>query len=241
MATYRIDDVISCGRYGMVHRVRHSVSGVTYAMKTLPFHRQDMSRRDNHNMINTEKTNLQKMYNTPNIIRCHEVIEEDDATRFVFDYYRGGSLASLETPLDDQTVFRIARDIGGALAACHQKKIVHCDVKPENILVDDSGGFVLADFGSSQSGCTIGASFGCFGGRATPLYAAPEMFQRKEFGTSVDIWALGAMLYYLRTGQHASLSFVNNDLWKGVSCSDELRELIVSMLEKDADIRSMAF
>jgi serine/threonine protein kinase len=76
-----------------------------------------------------------------------------------------------------------------ALVYLQEKKIVHCDVKPENILQNRNGkNFYLADFGLSNYLANARS------GRGTPVYMAPETFERGEIGTTADIWSLGVVL-----------------------------------------------
>ena len=88
-----------------------------------------------------------------------------------------------------------------ALEHTHAKRIVHRDVKPENVFINNDGHIVLGDFGlarklhAKEDTVSIDDMFG------TPAYTAPEMFIGKPYGREVDLWAFGVMLYELITGQ----------------------------------------
>jgi serine/threonine protein kinase len=87
-----------------------------------------------------------------------------------------------------------------ALEHTHAKRIVHRDVKPENVFIDNDGHIILGDFGlarklrAKEDTVMIDDMFG------TPAYTPPEIFVGKPYGLEVDLWAFGVMLYELITG-----------------------------------------
>jgi serine/threonine protein kinase len=88
-----------------------------------------------------------------------------------------------------------------ALEHTHAKRIVHRDVKPENVFIDNDGHIVLGDFGlarklrAKEDTLSIDDMFG------TPAYTPPEIFTGKPYSREVDLWAFGVMLYELITGK----------------------------------------
>jgi len=91
----------------------------------------------------------------------------------------------------------IAGQTADALEAMHQSGYVHCDIKPNNIMVTDEGQVKVIDFGQS---CAIGTVKERIQG--TPDYIAPEQVKRKRLTPQTDVFNLGATLYFLATGQH---------------------------------------
>ena len=94
-----------------------------------------------------------------------------------------------------------------ALERTHAKRIVHRDVKPENLFVDIDGHIVLGDFGIARKlrpGENTIPRDDMFG---TPAYTAPEMFTGEPYGREVDLWAFGVMLYELMTGNVSLVLF----------------------------------
>ena len=96
-------------------------------------------------------------------------------------------------PMTERDVIKMAKDILNALIYCKKKGIVHRDIKPANILVSETGVFKLGDFGESRTmDKTIGATK-----RGTETYMAPEVYQNQPYGSNVDIYSLGLVMYKL--------------------------------------------
>ena len=95
--------------------------------------------------------------------------------------------------MKESDVIKMAKDILNALIYCKKKGIVHRDIKPANILVSETGVYKLGDFGESKTmDKTIGATK-----RGTETYMAPEVYQNKPYGSNVDLYSLGLVMYKL--------------------------------------------
>ena len=99
-----------------------------------------------------------------------------------------------EHPVDERTVIRLGCEISSALAYATDGGLVHRDVKPENIFVDQMGRFKLGDFGIAR---TIEKTTGGLSKKGTENYMAPEVYQGKNYNDQIDIYSLGIVLYRL--------------------------------------------
>ena len=142
----------------------------------------------------------------PHIISIHDVFEDNGTAYYVMEYLDHGALADLvkrQGRLCEADALRYTRQIADALRYIHARKMNHLDVKPGNILIDETDGAVLIDFGLSKryddegnqtSTTPVGISHG---------YAPLEQYKKGGVGTfspSTDIYSLGATLYKLITG-----------------------------------------
>ncbi|EFH90194.1 serine/threonine protein kinase [Ktedonobacter racemifer] len=143
----------------------------------------------------------------PHIVPIFDYGEEDDLAYIVMQYEKSSLEGILKTrgTLSLERTSTYLAQICEALDYAHGKGIIHRDLKPSNILLDENNQAVLADFGISRirisnnpyDQVTLTGTDIVLG---TPAYMAPEMFRTREFGYSVDIYALGIILYEMLSG-----------------------------------------
>jgi tRNA A-37 threonylcarbamoyl transferase component Bud32 len=138
-----------------------------------------------------------------NILPVYDYGEADGYTYLVMRYVEGGTLANLlqGTPLPLSQTCHVISQVAAALDYAHAKGVVHRDVKPSNVLIDEQGNCLLSDFGIARMIEATGqfTATGAFIG--TPTYASPEQALGRTLDGRSDIYSLGVMLYEMATGR----------------------------------------
>ncbi len=199
LGSYRLIERIGKGGMGEVYRAEHMRLGRESAIKLLPANligEADFLRRFEREALSAAELTH------PNILAIYDYGEQDGTPYLVMPYIKGGTLKD-RLERGDVTPSQIARyltQIAEALDFAHAKGIVHRDVKPANILIDEHEQAHLADFGIAKAleGTESLTRTGM--GVGTPEYMAPEQAQGRADPRS-DLYALGIMVYQLITGR----------------------------------------
>ena len=199
----------------------------------------------------TREARAASALNHPNIVTVYEVVWHEETPIIAMEYVDGRSLRALSgTPQPPQQVIEIGLETARGLAAAHANGIVHCDIKPENILLRKDGYVKVLDFGLARH-VERDAKVGTIGG--TLRYMSPEQVRGQPPTPASDVFSLGLVLYELATGQHpfqrdSSAEIIEAILIeRAVSPSSKnllvpwrLDALIVSMLADDPAARPSA-
>ena len=151
--------------------------------------------------------------NHPNIASVYDVLEQDDEIFLVMEYVEGQTLrVRLSQPIHLNQFFDIAIQCADALTAAHERGILHSDVKPENVMLTESGQVKLLDFGVARrlaGGATNSAATQTISAAApvggTPSYMAPEVLMGGMPDFRADIFSLGVVFYEMLGGRHPFL------------------------------------
>ncbi|CAH8482657.1 unnamed protein product [Schistosoma turkestanicum] len=194
---YRFIRTIGKGNFAKVKLASHVITGQQVAIKIIdktqlsPSSRQKLFR----------EVRLMKLLDHPNIVKLFEIIDNDKILYLVMEYASGGEVFDYLVAhgrMKEKEARAKFRQIVSAVQYCHQKHIIHRDLKAENLLLDADMNIKLADFGFSNE-FSPGTKLDTFCG--SPPYAAPELFQGKKYdGPEVDVWSLGVILYTLVSG-----------------------------------------
>lgn len=140
------------------------------------------------------------------IVSVIDVFEENGTAYYVMDYLCGGSLADKvkNGPLPEPVALRYISQVAESLSYLHGRSVMHLDVKPANILLDEADNAVLIDFGLSKQYDDVGQQTSTTPVGLSHGYAPMEQYKRggvSSFSPATDIYSLGATLYKLLTGQ----------------------------------------
>lgn len=140
----------------------------------------------------------------PGIVAVHDVLEEDGQPWIVMRFVAGRTLdqeVAANGPLSPQRTAEFGERLLDALSAAHDDGVLHLDIKPQNILLDDKGRPVLTDFGIASVTHATAPQTAAL--RGTVGYVAPERLAGSEPGPAADLWSLGATLYFAVEGRPA--------------------------------------
>ncbi len=201
---YRLDDRIASGGMGEVWRAVDTVLGRPVAVKLM--------HADLHNdatfsaRFRAEARTMAALHH-PGIVGVYdygELSQSDgtDLAYLVMAFVEGETLTSrlaATGPMSPAATMAMVVQAALALDVAHAAGIVHRDVKPENLLIDEDDHVVLVDFGVAHTSATMGLT-GANEVIGTALYMAPEQITKQEISPAVDIYALGSVAYHCLTG-----------------------------------------
>jgi serine/threonine-protein kinase len=181
------------GQGGMasVWSVRDQVTGHNVALKRL-----SKSAVASHVTLFEREYHTLATLNHPSIVRAFDYAADEHGPFYTMELLEGADISS-RAPLPYQEVCRILRDLASAIALLHARCLIHRDLSARNVWLMPDGSVKLIDFGAM-------APFGKPANVAgTPPFIAPESLQAMHVDQRTDLYALGALGYYLTTGRHA--------------------------------------
>lgn len=204
---FMISERLGKGGMGEVYRAEDTRLKRTVAIKRLsPYLRSDPLYRRRFQ----EEAERGSRFTDAHVAAIYDVIDEHEETLLVMEYVEGTTLRRrLKEPMSLDEFLRIAVACAEALVAADRVGIVHCDIKPENIMLSTAGSVKILDFGvakflpRSDQSSTLDRS-GTIGG--TPAYMSPEVLLEKGADGRSDIFSLGLVLYEALAGHHPFLS-----------------------------------
>lgn len=244
--------LIGKGGFSRVYRAEQSKLKRNVAIKVLNFGLSDEADRRS---FERETELMGRVSTHPNIVTVHDTaFTAQGQPCIVMEHYRGGSLAELISEagaLTAQEAVEVGVAIASALDASHSAGVVHCDLKPQNILISDFGQAALGDFGIStfaeertRTGSEGGAGF-------TLAYAAPEIVEGESPSVATDLYSLAATLYTALAGhrpfvdpgagkptpaEHARRILLE-DVPALTGVPPEVARVILSAMSKDPEVR----
>ncbi len=249
LGKYRIDAVIGSGGFAWVYKAFDPELEIPVALKILkPQYAGDESFEQRFRREASTAARLRH----PNIINIFAVGKENGAVYFAMDYLPQGlaDRLSVMTTLPESMLIRMAIDVSSALGFAHREGVIHRDIKTDNILFDEHGNAVVADFGIARAVAGYAEQTGTNMVMGTPQYFAPEQARGLSLDGRADIYSLGVTLFKAATG---ALPFTGEDWYEiarqhveekpprvrslNASISRELEDVILRCLEKNPDDR----
>lgn len=251
---YILSELIGKGSFGRVYKATATENSQLVAVKIIDIEESDTINpklADTYGEFLKEVNALKLLSNSGarNINHVIDALPVGQSMWMITEYCAGGSVATLMKPtapggLQERWVIPILREVAEAIFWVHKQGIIHRDIKCANILVHEAGGVQLCDFG------VAGVIETKFDKRSTFIgtlhWMAPELFafeQTAAYGTEVDIWAFGSMVYEIASGlppntQLMDMVRLGNYLkqhsprLEGDQYSDALKDLVAYCLEE---------
>ena len=214
---WEVVKVIGRGSFGTVYEIQRDIFGdlEKAALKVISIPQDDSDIEEMYSDGLDEESitehfqahlkNIVKEYNlmqglkgSTNVVQCEDIRYVQHDNGIGWDIYIKMELLTpmhkaLSENVDEKTVEKIAKDICSALVLCKKHNVIHRDIKPQNIFVSPHGDYKLGDFGIAK---TVEKTMG--GTKTgTYKYMAPEVYNNQPYGSAVDIYSLGLVLYWL--------------------------------------------
>ncbi|XP_046513083.1 serine/threonine-protein kinase Nek1 isoform X10 [Equus quagga] len=190
------------GSFGKAVLVKSTEDERQYVIKEINISRMSNKEREESRREVAVLANMKH----PNIVQYRESFEENGSLYIVMDYCEGGDLfkrinAQKGVLFQEDQILDWFVQICLALKHVHDRKILHRDIKSQNIFLTKDGTIQLGDFGIARVlNSTVELARTCIG---TPYYLSPEICENKPYNNKSDIWALGCVLYEMCTLKHA--------------------------------------
>jgi serine/threonine protein kinase len=227
LSKYEVLEKIGEGGMGIVYKANQKSMNRIVALKILS---PKYSSKDRFVTQFIKEARAAGALNHPNIIQVHDVGTENGIHYFSMELIEGATCMQI---LKEQGVFQIGealeiiRQIAKALEYAHSQRLIHQDIKPDNIMIGGNNLVKLADLGISKTFDEVESEEGPKRVMGTPHYMAPEAALGKKIDHRVDIYALGATLYQLLTGKTP---------YSGTSATDVLKAQVMDPLPAIEDL-----
>ena len=197
---FEVLDVLGKGAQGIVYRARDPQLQREVAIKAVRLQSSRESDATIDNLLQEARTVSQMQH--ANIVSIYDIGNDPLDPYLVLEYIEGQTLQQrLQSPPDLGEALQIMRDVLSGVAAAHERGIIHCDLKPANIMITGDGQAKVADFGlatlvdqATEDGEHLAG---------TPQYMAPEYIETRQRQTVSDVFSLGLIFYQLLTGRLA--------------------------------------
>lgn len=210
MEKYQKIEKIGEGAYGIVYKAKNRSTGELVALKKIRLEAED----EGIPSTAIREISILKELEHPNIVRLHDVIHTEKKLTLVFEYLDQDLKKFLDTTerLESWVVKSSLCQLLRGIEFCHDRRVLHRDLKPQNLLINKAGELKLADFGLARA---FGIPVRCYTHEVVTLwYRAPDVLMgSRKYSTSVDLWSVGCIFGEMASGQ---------PLFPGTSDHDQL-------------------
>ncbi|XP_054481552.1 serine/threonine-protein kinase 36 [Anoplopoma fimbria] len=242
MNSYHVLELVGEGSFGRVYKGRKRFSGQVVALKFMP----KVGRSEKELRSLKREIEIMRDLQHPNIVQLFDSFETETEVVVVTEYAEGQLFQILEDDgnLPESQVREIACQLVSALYYLHSHRILHRDMKPQNILLGKTGVVKLCDFGFARAMSVSTLVLTSIKG--TPLYMSPELVEEKPYDHTADLWSLGCILYELHTGAppfytnsifHLVQLIVRDPVKWPDTMSDTCKSFLKGLLTKDPQKR----
>lgn len=254
LSHYLVLEQIGAGGMGVVYRAHDDRLDRDVALKVLP--PGTLADETARKRFRKEALALSRL-NHPNIETVHDFDTQEGVDFLVIEYIAGSTLDKklAEGALPEKEISRLGVQLVEGLSAAHQHGLVHCDLKPNNLLITEDGRLKILDFGIAKllqpvSAATVTSLSETQSGTGTLPYMSPEQLQMDKIDARSDIWGAGTVLYEMATGRRAFREKAAARLTDAIlhktpepprtvnaKVTPELERIILKCLEKEAEDR----
>jgi HEAT repeat protein len=208
----RPDDILA-GRYKFIRQVGKGAFGAVFLMEDLMINEDVILKFLNAQFVSDESVIKRFIYELrfarkvthQNVIRIYDLITFGESHAISMEYFESHTLSAElkeRKPLSNERAIKIGSDICNGMISAHNAKVIHRDLKPNNVMINEDNLLKIVDFGiaaASQSSDTKLTKTGLLVG--TPTYMSPEQVLGKDIDEKTDIYSLGTMMYEMLTGR----------------------------------------
>jgi len=237
---FKILKLLGVGGFGTVFKVRHILTGKIYAMKVM--NKNYIIRKKYLHYVVSEFKIMKLLSGFPFVLDLHYCFQSANFLYLIIDYCPNGDFTNLESINNEKLFFA---EVILAFEYLHNKGVIYRDLKPDNILLDESGHIKLCDFNLAKSGMTKNKRANSFCG--SPLYFSPEMVSIKGASYKCDIYGIGLLMYEIVTGQRAYSACNIKELYDKIKknkinfdhpkLEGDIKDLIMRMCAKEEENR----
>ncbi|MBX3063062.1 MAG: serine/threonine protein kinase [Anaerolineae bacterium] len=201
LGNYKLSALLGQGGMAAVYRARQENMGRDVAIKVID---TSDDPKDFKARFQREAQMIASLSH-PHIIKVFDYGIQDQYVFLVMELLPGGTLGKLfrKGPFPVKAAYRVISQLAEALDYAHAKNLIHRDLKPQNVLLDENRNVILTDFGIAKLWQRFSLNLGQYSEKVTgtPAYMAPEQWRNEDITPRTDIYALGVMMFEMLTGR----------------------------------------